>query len=64
MVGEPFKEAPECLNDVVKNVQEELDEVNLNEKRRERMVKISKGLPEKEKKRLTALLKEYKDAFT
>ena len=51
------------MNDVMKNVQEELVEVNLNERGKERMVKISKGLPEKEKRRLIALLKEYKDAF-
>ena len=63
MVEEPIKEAPDFMNDVVKNVQEELVEVNLNEGGKERMVKISKGLPEKEKRRLITLLKEYKDVF-
>ena len=43
IVEETMKEAPECMNDVVKNVQEELIEINLNEEGRERMVKISKG---------------------
>ena len=63
MAGKPVKEAPECMNDVVKNVHEELVEVNLNDGGKERMVKISKGLPEEEKRRLIALLKEYKDVF-
>ena len=63
MVGEPIKEAPECMNNVVKNVQEELIEVNLNKGARERMVKISRGLLEEKKRRLIALLKEYKDVF-
>ena len=31
------------MNDVVKNVQKELVEVNLSEEGREKMVKISKG---------------------
>jgi len=30
MVEEPIKESPKFMNDVVKNVQEELIEVNLN----------------------------------
>ena len=51
------------MNNVVKNVQKELVEVNLNDKGKERMVKISKGLLEEEKRRLMALLKEYKDVF-
>jgi len=63
MVGEPIKEGLECMKDVVKNVQEELVEVNLSEGGKERMVKISKGLLEEEKIRLIALLKEYKDVF-
>jgi len=63
MVGELIKEALECMNDVVKNVQEELIEVNIREGGRERMFKISKGLLEEEKRRLIALLKEYKDVF-
>ena len=49
-VEEPVKEAPECMNDVVKNVQEELIEVNLSEGGRERMVKLSKSLSEREKR--------------
>ena len=63
IVEEPVKEAPECMNDVVKNVQEELVEVNLREEGRERMIKISKGLPKGEKRKLIVLLKEYKDVF-
>ena len=61
MVGEPIKETLKCMNDVVKNVQEEPVEFNLSKGEIERMVKISKGLLEKEKRRLIALLKEYKD---
>ena len=61
---ECVKEAPECMNDGVKNVQEELVEVNLSDgEEDEKMVKISKNLPKKEKGKLVALLKEYKDAF-
>ena len=45
------------MNDVVKNVQEELVEVNLREEGRERMIKISKGLPKGEKRKLIVLLK-------
>ena len=63
MVRKPIKETLECMNNVVKNVQEELVKVNLNDGGKERMVKISKGLPEEEKRRLMALLKEYKDVF-
>ena len=63
MVRKPIKEALECMNNVVKNVQEELVKVNLNDGGKERMVKISKGLPEEEKRRLMVLLKEYKDVF-
>ena len=63
MVEEPMKEAPECMNDVVKNIQEELIKINLSEEGRERMVKISKGLLEGERRKLIALLKEYKDVF-
>ena len=51
------------MNDLVKNVREELIEVNLSEGGRERMIKINKGLLEEEKRRLIALLKEYKDVF-
>ena len=63
MVRKPIKETLECMNNVVKNVQEELVKVNLNDGGKERMVKISKGLPEEEKRRLMVLLKEYKDVF-
>ena len=51
------------MNDTIKNVQEELVEVNPNEGREERLVKISKNLSEEEKRKLIALLKEYKDMF-
>ena len=49
------------MNDIVKDVQEELVEVNLRKEGKERMIKISKGLPKGEKRKLIALLKEYKD---
>ena len=59
-----MKEAPECMNDVVKNVQEELVEVNLgDEEEGEKMVKISKNLSKKKRGKLVALLKEYKNVF-
>ena len=52
------------MNDVVKNAQEELIEVNLgDEEKGEKMMKISKNLSEKKKGKLVALLKEYKDVF-
>ena len=60
VVEEPLREAPECMNNVVKNVQEELIEVSLNDEGQERMVKISKILQEEENRMLIALLKEYK----
>lgn len=50
IVEEPVKEASECMNDVVKNVQEEFVKVHLSEGGRERMVKISKSLPGGEKR--------------
>lgn len=50
------------MNDVVKNVHEELIEVNMNDGG-ERSVKISKSLPKGERRMLVALLKEYKDCF-
>ena len=57
------KEALECMNDGVKNVQE-LVEVNLGDgEEDEKMVKISKNLSKKERGKLVALLKEYKDVF-
>ena len=52
------------MNNVVKNIQEELVEVNLIEGGEERMVKISKGLLEEEKRRLISLLREYEEVFT
>ena len=59
-----MKEAPECMNDGVKNVQEELVEVNLGDRGEdEKMVKINKNLFEKERGKLVALLKEYNDVF-
>ena len=59
-----MKEAHECMNDVVKNAQEELVEVNLDdEEEGEKTMKISKNLSEKEKGKLVVLLKEYKDVF-
>ena len=59
-----MKEALKCMNNGVKNVQEELIEVNLdNGEEDEKMVKISKNLSEKEKGRLVALLKDYMDVF-
>ena len=59
-----MKKAPEYMNDVVKNVQEELVEIDLNNgEGGEKLVKISKGLPEEERRKLVALLREYKDVF-
>lgn len=57
MVEELIKKASEFMNDVVKNVQEELVEINLSEGGKEKMVKISKALPEEERRRLITLLK-------
>ena len=46
------------MNDVVKNVWEELVEIDLNDgKGGERLVKISKGLFEEERRKLIALLR-------
>ena len=59
-----MKDAFECMNDGFKNMQEEIVEVNLGDgEEDEKMVKISKNLSEKERGRLVALLKEYKDVF-
>lgn len=63
VVEEPLKEASKSMNDTVNNVEEELIKVNLNEGGEERLVKISKNLSEEEKRKLIALLKEYKDVF-
>ena len=46
------------MNDVVKNVWEELVEIDLNDgKGGERLVKISKGLSKEEKRKLIALFR-------
>ena len=59
---ELVKEALEYMNDIVKKVQEELVEIDLNNgEGGEKLVKISKGLPEEERRKLIALLREYKD---
>ena len=59
-----MKEAPKCMNDVAKNVQEEFVEVYLNDgEEGERLVKISKSLFEEERRKLVALLREYNDVF-
>ena len=59
-----MKKAPEYMNDVVKNVQEELVEIDLNNgEGGEKLVKISKGLSEEERRKPIALLREYKDVF-
>ena len=59
-----MKEALEYMNDVVKNVQEELVEIDLNDgEKGEKLVKISKGLFEEERKKLITLLREYNDVF-
>ena len=57
-----MKEASEYMNDVVKNVQKELVEIDLNNGGGEKLVKVNKGLPEEERRKL-ALLREYKDVF-
>ena len=51
------------MNNVCKSVQEELV-VNLSKEGGERVVKICKGLPEEEKRRLISLLREYEEVFT
>ena len=44
---EPVKEAPEYMNDVVKNIQEELVEIDQNNREEgEKLVNVNKGLPE------------------
>ena len=59
-----MKEALEYMNDVLKNVQEELVEIDLNNgEGGEKLVKISKGLPKRERRKPIALLREYKDVF-
>lgn len=49
---------------LLKVFRKKLVEVNLNEGGEERLVKISKKLPERERRKLKALLKEYKDVFS
>ena len=58
-----MKEAPEYMNDVVKNIQEEPVEIDQNNREEgEKLVNVNKGLPEEERRKL-ALLREYKDVF-
>ena len=55
----PVKEAPEYINDVVKSVQEELVEIDLNDgEKGERLVKFNRSLSEEERRKLIALLRE------
>nr|POE82072.1 hypothetical protein CFP56_41840 [Quercus suber] len=50
------------MNDVVKNMQEELVKIDLNNgEGGEKLVKISKRFPEEERRKLITLLSEYKD---
>ena len=59
-----MKEALEYINDVVKNVQKEIVEIYLNDgKGEEKLVKISKGMSEEERRKPIALLREYNDVF-
>ena len=59
-----MKEALKYINDVVKNLQEELVEIDLNNgEGEEKLVKISKGFSEEERRKLIALLREYNDVF-
>ena len=64
VVEEPMKESHEYMNDVVKNVQEELVEIDLNDGEEcERLEKISQSLSEEEGRKLISLLREYNDVF-
>ena len=59
-----MKKAPGYINDVVKNVQEELVEIDLNDgEGEEKLVKISNSLSEEERRKLITLLREFKDVF-
>ena len=59
-----MKETPEYMNDVVKKVQKELVEIDLNNlERGEKLVKISKRFLKEERRKLIALLRECKDIF-
>ena len=47
-----MKEAPEYMNDVVKNIQEELVEIDQNNREEgEKLVNVNKGLPEEERRK-------------
>ena len=60
-----MKEALECTNDGVLNIYEELIKFKLGDgEEDEKMEKISKNLFEKERGRMVALLKKYKDVFS
>ena len=59
-----MKKAPKYINDVVKNVQEELVEIDLNDgEGEEKLVKISNSLSEEERRKLITLLREFKYVF-
>ena len=59
-----MKEALEYMNDVVKNMQEILVKIDLNDgEGEEKLVKINKSLSEEERRKLITLLREYKDVF-
>ena len=61
---ELVKEAPEYMNDIVKNVQEELVEIDLYDgEEGERLVKISRSFSEEERRKLIIFLREYEDVF-
>ena len=47
-----MKEAPEYMNDVVKNIQEEPVEIDQNNREEgEKLVNVNKGLPEEERRK-------------
>ena len=65
VVEEPMKKALEFMNDVVKNVHEELVEINLNDgEEGERLVRVSNSLSKEEGRKMIALLRENKDVFS
>ena len=65
VVEEPMKKALEFMNDVVKNVHEELVEINLNDgEEGERLVRVSNSLSKEEGSKMIALLRENKDVFS
>ena len=51
------------MDDKVKGAHEELQEVNIGGPGQLKPVKISKDLPEEEKKKLMKLLRDFKDIF-